>query len=184
MTGDLSRQGLIAVADQLRAEEGLLAESLLPPELQFLAEDDPLLGGLAASGPRSAGREVAIALVVEAVYEGSLLHAGRSRILDPADEDLNILAGDRLYALGLATLADLGDLDSVRELADVIAICAQSVAQQEPALAAAAWQLGASTIGWGSSPACEAAKATVGGDPLVAATTIEAAAAGLRESAH
>jgi fructose-1,6-bisphosphatase I len=38
------------------------------------------------------------------------------------DEDLRLLAGDALYALGLARLAEAGDLDAVAELADVIAL--------------------------------------------------------------
>jgi hypothetical protein len=36
------------------------------------------------------------------------------------------MAGDRLYALGLARLAELGDLQAVGELADVISLAAQA----------------------------------------------------------
>ncbi len=53
----------------------------------------------------------------------------------PDDPDLALLAGDRLYALGLERLAALGDLDAVAELADVIALCAQAHAEGDPARA-------------------------------------------------
>ena len=65
--------------------------------------------------------------------------AGRA----PDDPDLALLAGDRLYALGLERLAALGDLDAVAELADVIALCAQAHAEGDPARAEAIWEAGA-----------------------------------------
>jgi len=43
-----------------------------------------------------------------------------------------LLAGDHLYALGLARLAALGDLDAVAELADVISLSAQAHASGGP----------------------------------------------------
>jgi len=171
---------LAAVAAQLSADGGLLAEALLGANGAEPPSGGPALGALAASGPRSAGREQAIAVVVEAVYEGYLLHGGSSRLLDASDPDLNILAGDRLYALGLAQLAALGDLESVSQLADVIAICAQARALDDEALAAAGWQLGASAIGWGSSPFAEESKAIVANDPAAATQALEVAAAQLR----
>lgn len=180
MSSEQTRIALTAVAAQLSDEGGLLAEALIASEAVTIAADDPALGALAASGPLSAGREAQIAVVIEAVYEGSLLHAGSSRILDVGDADLNILAGDRLYALGLAQLAELGDLDSVRELADVIAICAQARALEDRALAQAAWQLGASSTGWGSSAQSQQAKSVVATDPSAATEALEAAARELR----
>jgi len=180
VSSEQTRPALAAVAAQLAADGGLLAGALLDEGQVELDSTDPQLGALAAAGPLSAGREQQIAVVVEAVYEGFLLHAGSSRILDPSDADLNILAGDRLYALGLAQLAALGDLASVRELSDVIAICSQARALGDLSLADAAWQLAASAIGWGSSPASEAAKATVTSDPQAAAAALSAAARQLR----
>ena len=50
-----------------------------------------------------------------------------------------MLAGDRLYALGLERLAAIGDLEAVAELADVIALCAQAHAEGDPARAEAVW---------------------------------------------
>ena len=54
-----------------------------------------------------------------------------ARCSTTADPDLALLAGDRLYALGLERLVALGDLEAVRELADVIALCSLLVARGE-----------------------------------------------------
>ncbi|HEX2233874.1 MAG TPA: hypothetical protein VHG69_10995, partial [Thermoleophilaceae bacterium] len=43
--------------------------------------------------------------VLEAVYEGYLMHYGRPRVFAGMDDDLRLLAGDALYALGLERLA-------------------------------------------------------------------------------
>ncbi len=64
--------------------------------------------------------------VVEAVREGYLLHYGDPRALEGLDDDLRLLGGDAMYALGLARLADEGDLEAVAELADLISACAQA----------------------------------------------------------
>ncbi len=83
------------------------------------------LGTLAATGPRSEAAAAEYALVVEAVYEGYLLHYGEPRLLAGHDADLALLAGDYLYALGLDRLAALGDDYAVALLSDLIARCAQ-----------------------------------------------------------
>ena len=44
--------------------------------------------------------------VLEAVYEGYLLHYGEPRAFAGMDADLRLLAGDALYALGLSRLAE------------------------------------------------------------------------------
>ena len=76
-----------------------------------------------------------------------------------ADRDLALLAGDRLYALGLERLVALGDLEAVRELADVIALCALLVGARRCARAASAlWRAGARAVGWGADDAYEQAK--------------------------
>jgi hypothetical protein len=152
----MTAPALERLAAVIREDGGLLAGALL-------AEPDGAgasgLGALAAAGPRAAGRADELELVVEAVHEGYLLHYGASRLFDTRDADLALLAGDRLYALGLARLAALGDLDAVAELADVISLCAQSHAQDDPALAGAVWEAGAAAIGWGAGPELAAAKA-------------------------
>jgi hypothetical protein len=65
----------------------------------------------------------------------------------PADPDLALLAGDRLYALGLARLAALGDVEAVAVLADVISRSAQAHAEDDPARADVAWRVGAEAVG-------------------------------------
>lgn len=168
------------VAGALRDEGGLLAAALLPSGAVVPA-DDPGLGRLAAAGPRAADDPEGYAAVVEAAYEGHLLHLGRSRILDPADADLAILAGDRLYALGLAWLAEIGDVAAVRELADVIGLRAVAAAAADADLALAAWEAGALAIGHGGTPALEDAKAAARGGLPGATGALRAAAGRLRE---
>jgi hypothetical protein len=152
---------LAAVRAAVLAEGGLLAAALGPE-----AQGDGALGLKAAAGPRSAGREDEMAFVVEAIREGELLHYGAPRLFGAIEPDLALLAGDRLYALGLARLARLGDVEAVGELADVIALCAQARAEGRPQLADAVWQAGVAAVGWGPSDAVDAAKASArAGDP-------------------
>ena len=54
------------------------------------------------------------------------------------DDDLRLLAGDALYALGLSRLADSGDLAAVAELADLISLTARAQAEGRPEDAEAA----------------------------------------------
>ena len=67
--------------------------------------------------------------VLEAVYEGYLLHYGEPRAFTGMDADLRLLAGDALYALGLSRLAEKGDLEAVAELSDLISATAQAQAE-------------------------------------------------------
>jgi hypothetical protein len=128
---------------------------------------------LAAGGPRAAGREEDYELLLEMILEGSLLHYGRPRLVRCDDPDLALLLGDQLYALGLSRLAELGDLDAVDELADLISLVAQAQAASDPVLADAIWQAGAAAIGWGTSPEHDAAKALArAGDVRAAAALI------------
>ncbi|MDE3070773.1 MAG: hypothetical protein KGJ43_08610, partial [Acidobacteriota bacterium] len=89
--------------------------------------------------------------LVEAIYEGYLLHYGTARVLDAVQGDIRLLAGDRLYAIGLAKVVELGDVPAVRELADLIAISAQAQEAGEGELADAVWLAAARAIGWGAS---------------------------------
>ena len=116
---------------------------------------------LAASGPRARGRREEYELLVEAIYEGYLLHYGRPRVVCAADADLGLLAGDRLYAIGLARLVALGDTPAVAELADTITLSslAQSAGARE--LADAVWTAGARAVGWGPSEPHRRAKELV-----------------------
>jgi hypothetical protein len=114
---------------------------------------------LAASGPRVDGRAADYELLIETIYEGYLLHYHTPRVVRPTEEDLGLLAGDRLYALGLARLVELGDIEAVAELADVITLSALARASIAPELAEAVWMAGARAVGWGASPRYEHAKA-------------------------
>jgi hypothetical protein len=162
---------LSAVRAAVLAEGGLLAAALGPDPTT-----DGALGRTAAAGPRSVGREADVAFVVEAIREGELLHYGAPRLFGAIEPDLALLAGDRLYALGLARLAAVGDLDAVAELADIIALCAQARAEGRADLAEAVWQAGVAALGWGASDALRAAKAAArSGDPDAARALLAAA---------
>jgi hypothetical protein len=76
----------------------------------------------------------------------------------PSEEDLGLLAGDRLYALGLARLEELGDVEAVAELADVIPLSARARAGATPESAEAVWMAGAHAVGWGAGAGYERAK--------------------------
>ncbi len=82
---------------------------------------------------------------VEAIREGYLLHYGDARVVATEDPDLALLAGDRLYALGLAELAELGDLEAVRTMAEVIARSASAHGTGDGSAAAEAWAMAPST---------------------------------------
>jgi hypothetical protein len=152
--------GVQALRDALRQHGGTLADSLLSdPEPHLEDQQHPGPPQLAAAGPRASGNETEYELLLEMILEGSLLHYGSPRVLHDDDQDLSLLLGDQLYALGLARLADLGDIDAVGELADLISLLAAAKAAGEVELADAIWLAGATAIGWGSTPEHEAAKA-------------------------
>jgi hypothetical protein len=137
---------------------------------------DGELGTAAAAGPRAAGEPAHYALLVEAIVEGYLQHYGEGRIVRPDDPDLALLAGDRLFALGLARLAEVGDLEAIGELADIISLSAQAQAEGDPERAAAVWDAGVAAIGHGGSPELEAAKASARSGASGAAAALRAAA--------
>ena len=121
---------------------------------------------LASSGPRAAGHREEYELLVEAIYEGYLLHYGAPRVVRVPEADLSLLAGDQLYAIGLARLVALGDTPAVAELADTITLSALAQGAGRPELADAVWEAGARAVGWGSSAPHEHAKELVlSGDP-------------------
>jgi hypothetical protein len=84
--------------------------------------------------------------VLEAVYEGYLLHYGDPRLFRGMDPDLRLLAGDALYALGLARLAESGDLPAVAELSDLISRSAQAHAEGRGDTAEALWDASARAL--------------------------------------
>jgi len=118
-------------------------------------------GGLLAGTLGADGAVDEFPLAVEAVREGHRLHTGAPRIVTGADPDLALLAGDRLYALGLAKLAERGDLEAISELADVISLCALAQASGDPALAERVWAAGADALEHGRGPDHPGAAATI-----------------------
>jgi hypothetical protein len=168
-----AQAALAELAATLREEDTLLAAHLREPD------SEPALGALAAAGRRAEGAELDYAFVFEAVREGYLLHYGEPRIVSGADRDLALLAGDHLYAIGLECLAGLGDLEAVRELADLISLSAQLHAGPQPGrdrALGALWLGGAVAVAAGASGAHEAAKAALRDDGD--AETVAAALAG------
>jgi len=77
------------------------------------------------------------------------------------EADLRLLAGDRLYAIGLARLVELGDTLAVAELADTITLSALAQGAGRRELAEAVWVAGAHAVGWGPSEAHARAKELV-----------------------
>lgn len=110
-----------------------------------------------------------LALGVETIYEGYVVHYGTSRLFDPADRDDALLLGDYLYAHGLVRIAATGNRVAVNDLAELISLCAQLRADTRPgdgpAWAATAAQLGEGRLG----PAREALRDRADVGPLLAA---------------
>ena len=113
-------------------------------ELRQIAEaTDPALAAYAVADP-APGRFGALpgtrGFVLEAVYEGYLMHYGEPRAFSGMDPDLCLLAGDALYALGLARLAESGDLEAVAVLSDLISATARAQAEGRASDAEALWE--------------------------------------------
>jgi hypothetical protein len=146
--------------ERLRAllleEGGLMASLVGAARHDGSIPDGP--AQLAASGPRVNGHSADYELLIETIYEGYLLHYDTPRVVCPPEADLGLLAGDRLYALGLARLVKLGDVEAVAELADVITLTALAHGAGKSELAQAVWAAGARAVGWGASPQHDRAK--------------------------
>jgi hypothetical protein len=154
----------VAILDRLaalvREDGGLLADALHATPAGATPHGDAV-----ARGPRAADHPADLPLVIEAVREGYLLHYGTPRLMSREDDDLALLAGDRLYALGLERLAAAGDLVAVSALSDLIALSAQARSLNDDALADAVWAAGCAEVGWGPSEDLQAAKnAAVAGE--------------------
>jgi hypothetical protein len=102
-----------AIAEAAAAESPLWGEALRPVEEQTR---EPVFSALAPARH---------AVGLETIYEGYLVHYGRSRLFAPADRDTGLLLGDYLYAHGLVRIAESGDVKAVADLAELISRCAQ-----------------------------------------------------------
>jgi hypothetical protein len=134
------------LADQLRAEDTPIAPHVIDP-----AEPSRL-------GERAGGGEHA--LVIEAVREGYLLHYEQPRLLAGHDQDLGLLAGDYLYALGLDRLAALGDTRAVATLSDLISDCARLQAEGETGPIENLWRRAAEEIASPAGQRCSVTQVT------------------------
>jgi hypothetical protein len=135
---------LLTLAEAVRAEGGLLAAAAVDPG----PEADRTIATAIAAGPRATVVGPDLALAAEATREAELLHHApeRARVLRTDDHDLALLAGDRLYALGLQQLADGGWIAEVVILADVVALVARRHAD-------AAWGTGPDDVAGGAAGA-------------------------------
>ncbi len=145
------------LASLLREQGGLLGAATAEP---VSGSNDPQLGARAAAyaPPATASQ---YALLVEAIREGYLQHYGQGRVVQTDDDDLALLAGDALYALGLDRLAELGDLHAVAELADVISLCAQLQAEKRQERCEQLWEAAAFALTRAPDPAHAALKASL-----------------------
>lgn len=159
--------GLARLRELLRDGGGLMANLVVPhapaaPGAANAVEPSP--ARIVADGPRSAGAREEYELLVEAIYEGYLLHYASPRVVRVPEADLGLLAGDRLYAIGLARLVELGDTFAVAELADTITLSALAQGAGRSELAQDVWLAGARAVGWGSSASHQRAKELVFAD--------------------
>lgn len=134
----LAEDVLTALARALRDEGGLPAGVVRDPRP---GADDAVARAVGA-GPRAAVVGPSLALAAEATREAELLHHApeRARVVRTDDRDLALLAGDRLYALGLERLAEGGWTEEVAVLADIVALVAR--AHADPA-----WEIGPAVAG-------------------------------------
>ncbi len=123
-----------AIVEAAAAESPLWGDAALPPE-DWVRE--PVFSTLARGGH---------ALGLETIYEGYLVHYGRSRLFAQDDRDTALLLGDYLYAHGLVRVAETGDVAAVADLAELISLCAQSRAEGRDG-DGAAWAATSASLG-------------------------------------
>ena len=107
---------------------------------QIIDAADPALAPYAVAAPGSGRFEG-----VEGV-RGYLMHYGEPRAFAGMDEDMRLLAGDAMYALGLSRLAEAGDLEAVAVLSDLISQSARAHAEGRPEEAEALWESSAESL--------------------------------------
>ena len=108
-----------------------------------------------------------LALGIETIYEGYLVHYGRSRLFAPGEPNLALLLGDRLYARGLVLVSRLGDVAAVIDLATLLELCARLQAEGKSG-DGALWAAGISRLGKGGIESeGEAFLSSGDGEPLL-----------------
>ena len=135
------------------AAESPLWASALRPEVE--RELEPVFSPLVL--------ERLYALVCETIYEGYLLHYGRTRLFAPPDDDIGLLLGDALLAHGLVRIADTGSVAAVADLAALLSLCAQGRADERDG-DGVAWAATSALLGLGGLDDARAALRE-GGNP-------------------
>jgi hypothetical protein len=158
------------IAEEAERESALWGAALRPPVER---DETPVFSPLG---------EERYALGVETIYEGYLLHYGRSRLFAPADADAGLLLGDYLYAHGLVRVAELGDVDAIADLAELLAACAYLRAEGRPG-DGAAWAAAVALLGRrqakldpeeGEAAWLDLAEAEAGADAVATSLTVHA----------
>ena len=126
-----------------------MAESLVELAAQLREEATPISPHVIEP---DAAAEAFGSEVLDAVREGYLLHYGEPRLLAGHEDDLAVLAGDYLYALGIERLAASGDCAAVLELAELIGACAQRHVEGREDEVPGLWRSAAAAIGDESAP--------------------------------
>jgi hypothetical protein len=139
------------ISVEAERESRLWGEALRPPTAR---EPEPVFSPLG---------EPRYALGLETIYEGYLLHYGWPRLFAPADDDTALLLGDYLYAHGLVRVAEVGTVEAVADLAELISLCAQLRADAAPG-DGPAWAASAALLGAGALDDARSALRD-GGDP-------------------
>jgi hypothetical protein len=124
------------ISGEAAAESPVWADALLPEGERRL---EPVFSALVPPE---------LALGLETVYEGYLVHYGRSRLFAQHDADTSLLLGDYLYAHGLVRVAATGNVTAVADLAELISLCAQARAEGRDG-DGVAWAATAARLGQG-----------------------------------
>jgi hypothetical protein len=122
------------IAAEAARESGLWADALRPPQER---ETEAVFSPFG---------EERYSLGLETIYEGYLMHYGRPRLFVPSDNDTALLLGDYLYAHGLVRISEVGSVEAVADLAELISLCAQLRADSRPG-DGAAWAASAALLG-------------------------------------
>jgi hypothetical protein len=139
-----------ALAGEAAAESRIWADALRPPAERVTEPVFSLLAG------------APLALGLETIYEGYLVHYGRSRLFGVEERTTVLLLGDYLYAHGLVRVAEVASAVAVADLAELISLCAQLRAEGRDG-DGAAWT--GTTTALGSSRLGPAREALATGDP-------------------
>lgn len=137
---------------------------------EMVAAADPALVGYAVAEPGRGELEQVVgegprAMVIEAIREGYLLHYGEPRAFAGMDEDMRLLAGDSMFALGLDRLARDGDLEAIIELCDLITLSARAQAEGTIAIVPALWRASAERLSPAGGSGARAAAASMSKTP-------------------